>query len=756
MSEDPDFRAFKATAEKIVGEDVPEVQKNISITKVISTTHGAKGKDPRPTVPFLVKEKENGGLIAEGNALKGKAVEVDVNGNKRYVTPKDFELLKVIGIGAFGKVLQVRNKETKMVLAMKVISKRLLRRKLSYVENVHAERDILTNIDHPFIVRMQCSFQTREKLFIIMDFLAGGELFLRLGREGVFLERTAAFYLGEIILALEHLHSRGILHRDLKPENILLSSDGHLCLTDFGLAKMFDENLSGEDRAKTVCGTQEYMAPEMVARKGYGKAADFWSLGCIAYEMLAGDTPFRVGRNQGSKELFRKIMNDRVRMPDGSSAAACRLLKGLLNRNALARLGASKGTMFQVGGVAELKQIDFFAGLDWGKLELKEIDPPVSLDVDHDEDLRHFHDEFTGMALPRSVTEMNKEHFLPKRCESDQFRGFSFIHEDFLLPERQKHEEENYWNNLDEDGESLSECASAIFDLDEQVATTKPKEEPALSSTSEKKKKGPRKRKKKKKDEPEMKEEKEAPSPPKLVAVTPVAISEPEKQTGENSERPVVRVEEPNAKEDLKRPRKPVEKKAEPVWETVSKLTLKTPVRSPQPTVVGLSRPMQPDQRRDPATGWQGVGKSKTATTNPTMTKPTPQLPQTQTKLPGSWAPSKAPHLSGNANTWTPHSGSNGMGQSTANINNSTRAAQPNIPDWRQHKMKLKLKTPEMVSGQHMKKPIPPPPQMWPSLNDSDFPPPSSVTATKNHTVNGSKPATSNGAWAMKTKKSAQ
>eukprot|EP00978_Attheya_sp_CCMP212_P000140 scaffold263_cov61-Attheya_sp.AAC.3 len=138
------------------------------------------------------------------------------------------------------------------------------------------------------------------------------------------------------------------------------------------------------------------------------------------------------------------------------------------------------------------------------------------------------------------------------------------------------------------------------------------------------------------------------------------------------------------------------------------------------------------------------------------MTKPTPQLPQTQTKVPGSWAPSKAPHLSGNANTRTPHSGSKGMGQSTANINNSTRAAQPNIPDWRQHKMKLKLKTPEMVSGQHMKKPIPPPPQMWPSLNDSDFPPPSSVTATKNHTVNGSKPATSNGAWAMKTKKSTQ
>lgn len=146
--------------------------------------------------------------------------------DKRFVAPKDFELLKVIGMGAFGKVLQVRNRQSKEILAMKVISKRLIKRKASYVENVLAERNILTKIaNHPFIVTMHASFQTKEKLFIIMDFCAGGELFLKLGREGIFRERTAAFYLAEITLALEHLHSVNVLHRDLKPEVSLWNGD---------------------------------------------------------------------------------------------------------------------------------------------------------------------------------------------------------------------------------------------------------------------------------------------------------------------------------------------------------------------------------------------------------------------------------------------------------------------------------------------------------------------------------------------------
>ena len=430
---------------------------------------------------------------------KDNVDSIDAPTNTNFIAPKDFELLKVIGMGAFGKVLQVRNRHSNKVLAMKVISKRLIKRKLSYVENILAERNILKKIEnHPFIVTMHASFQTREKLFIIMEFAAGGELFLKLGKEGHFLEKTAAFYLAEITLALEHLHSVNVLHRDLKPENILLGSDGHCCLTDFGLAKDFT-SLSTEEgqRARTLCGTMEYMAPEMVARKWYGKGADFWSLGCIAYEMLSGEPPFNAGK-KGSKELFRKIMSERIRMPDGASAGACKLLKGLLNRAPEKRLGAAKGTMLVVGGVGALKQQPFFSGLDWGKLELKEIQPPEDFSVDNDEDLRHFHDEFVNMALPQSVREMSKLDFLPKHCESENFRGFSFIGDQMHLPERSTSENEHYWNNPEDDGQSLSECASSVFD-DNDIGDAQP-----TPAAPEKKKRPPRKKKKKKQEQPPL------------------------------------------------------------------------------------------------------------------------------------------------------------------------------------------------------------------------------------------------------------
>lgn len=419
----------------------------------------------------------------------------------RYVTPKDFELLKVIGMGAFGKVLQVRNRQSQKILAMKVISKRLLKRNSGYVENIHAERDILTKIRHPFVVTMHCSFQTKEKLFIIMDFLAGGELFLRLGREGIFRESTAAFYLGEIILALDHLHSCGVLHRDLKPENILLCSDGHVCVTDFGLARDFSSETGfggfctdeDESRARTVCGTQEYMSPEMLSRKGYGRASDWWSLGCIAYEMLSGRPPFE--SRKGAKDLFSKIMSEKVKMPDGSTAAACKLLKGLLNRDVTKRWGAARSTMFEVGGVAGLKGADFFKHLDWDKLGKKEVEPPDSKPVDNDEDLRHFYDEFKEMPLPRSVTEMSQGNFTPCKVRSDAFRGFSFVHDDFALPERRNSELDHYFNNEDiGDGESDSEVASSKVGDEKEQELELPKE-------PEKKKRPPRKRNKKKKDD---------------------------------------------------------------------------------------------------------------------------------------------------------------------------------------------------------------------------------------------------------------
>ena len=207
---DDDFDTFKNVQQSVV-----QVTDTVAVVASEAATNAKEGEWNSSSTAFPPQTRKP----SEEECADGVTSCTDpATGQRRYVSPKDFELLKVIGMGAFGKVLQVRNRTTRQVLAMKVISKRLLRRKGDgMMENIQAERNILKRVRHPFVVAMHCSFQSREKLFIIMDFLAGGELFLRLGREGIFLEKTAAFYLAEIILALDHLHTLGILHRDLKP-----------------------------------------------------------------------------------------------------------------------------------------------------------------------------------------------------------------------------------------------------------------------------------------------------------------------------------------------------------------------------------------------------------------------------------------------------------------------------------------------------------------------------------------------------------
>jgi serine/threonine protein kinase len=197
---------------------------------------------------------------------------------QKVLTPDDFELLKVLGKGSFGKVLQVRKKDTGRIYAMKVLSKKDIAQRHE-IGHTMSERNVLMRLHNPFLVGLKFSFQTPDKLYLVLDYMNGGELFYHLQKETAFTEERAKFYISEIVVALEYLHKYNIIYRDLKPENVLLDTTGHVALTDFGLCK---ENMTTDAQTTTFCGTAEYLAPEVLMGGGYGKAVDWWSLGILA------------------------------------------------------------------------------------------------------------------------------------------------------------------------------------------------------------------------------------------------------------------------------------------------------------------------------------------------------------------------------------------------------------------------------------------------------------------------------------------
>ncbi|KQK14619.1 serine/threonine-protein kinase AtPK2/AtPK19 isoform X1 [Brachypodium distachyon] len=272
----------------------------------------------------------------------------------------DFEILKLVGQGAFGKVFQVRKKGTSEIYAMKVMRKDKILEK-NHSEYMKAERDILTKVDHPFVVQLRYSFQTKYRLYLVLDFINGGHLFFQLYKQGLFREELARIYTAEIVSAVSHLHANGIMHRDLKPENILLDADGHAMLTDFGLAKEFRENT----RSNSICGTLEYMPPEIILGQGHDKAADWWSVGILLFEMVTGKPPF-VGNRE---KIQQKIVKEKLKLPPFLSSEAHSLLKGLLNKDAAKRLGTGPG------GSDEIKKHKWFKPINWRKLEAREIQP---------------------------------------------------------------------------------------------------------------------------------------------------------------------------------------------------------------------------------------------------------------------------------------------------------------------------------------------------------------------------------------------
>ncbi|XP_013918452.1 PREDICTED: ribosomal protein S6 kinase alpha-1 [Thamnophis sirtalis] len=388
------------------GQAAPEERKEILpkakrepawIERDMKTTEKNEGSVQEYTITYLVKE------------------------GSEKADPSQFELLKVLGQGSFGKVFLVRKitpPDNGHLYAMKVLKKATL--KVRDRARTKMERDILVEVNHPFIVKLHYAFQTEGKVYLILDFLRGGDLFMRLSKEVMFTEEDVKFYLAELALGLGHLHRLGIVYRDLKPENILLDDEGHIKLTDFGLSK---EAIDHEKKAYSFCGTVEYMAPEVVNRQGHTQSADWWSYGVLMFEMLTGSLPFQ-GKDR--KETMSLILKAKLGMPQFLSCEAQSLLRALFKRNPINRLGSGPD------GVEEIKRHPFYSTIDWNKLFRREIKPPFKPAVGRPDDTFYFDKEFT------SRTPKDSPGVPPSAGAHQLFRGFSFVATGLIEDEKAK------------------------------------------------------------------------------------------------------------------------------------------------------------------------------------------------------------------------------------------------------------------------------------------------------------------------------
>ncbi|KIW08394.1 uncharacterized protein PV09_01306 [Verruconis gallopava] len=348
------------------------------------------------------------------------------NSVHRKMTAADFEPMKCLGKGAFGTVLLVKQVTTGRLYAQKQFKKASLVVHKRLIEQTKTERHILETVNrHPFVVKLFYAFQDHEKLYLILEYAQGGELFHHLAMERMFPEETASFYMAEMVLALEHLHQNlGVVYRDLKPENCLLDAEGHLLLTDFGLSKVATDDA---DKCNSFLGTVDYMAPEIVAGKEYSFAVDWWSLGALGFDLLTGAPPFPGNNNA---KIQANILKAKLNFPFFLGPDAKDLLTRLLRKEPHKRLGNNMPKDMQI-----IKGHRFFKKIDWKKLAKRELEPPIKPLITDPELAENFDTEFTELAVS-PVTQKRSvlaEDEPMTDAPPDPFGGFSFVASKSLL-----------------------------------------------------------------------------------------------------------------------------------------------------------------------------------------------------------------------------------------------------------------------------------------------------------------------------------
>ena len=356
------------------------------------------------------------------------------------ISMDDFQPLKLLGKGSFGKVILVNYLTNNKVYAMKILKKEeIIKRK--QINHIKTERLLLEKLNHPFIAQLQFAFQDEQKLYLVTEFLQGGELFFHIKRKTCFKENTAKFYMAQIFLAIDYMHKNGFIYRDLKPENILIDKEGYIKLTDFGLSKIIleDEN---NNSSNTICGTLEYMAPEIIKGKQYNKSVDWYSFGIVLYEMLCGNLPFKLK----NRIIEDSIYENEIEYPEKLSPEAKDIISKLLQIEPEKRLGYKSSD--------EIKNSDFFKGVDFDKIFKKENRPPFRpkfcgqldlkyFDIHFTEDRDLYSEDFSENNKNKSIEDNNEEN--ENKNENIQaFEGFSFYKE-----------EKNTENSDDEDDDDF-------------------------------------------------------------------------------------------------------------------------------------------------------------------------------------------------------------------------------------------------------------------------------------------------------------
>ncbi|XP_073950078.1 protein kinase C-like isoform X2 [Choristoneura fumiferana] len=397
------------------------------MAEILSEMGISPDKNPRPRTSKYNPVVLEGAGDAAGDPDKepldkhdDKGGDGGAGGAKDKVSLEDFTFIKVLGKGSFGKVMLAEKKGTDEVYAVKVLKKDAIIQD-DDVECTLTERRVLAlAARHPFLTALHCAFQTRDRLFFVMEYVDGGDLMFQIQRARKFDEPRARFYAAEVTLALQFLHLHGVIYRDLKLDNILLDADGHCKLADFGMCK---EGILDGTTTTTFCGTPDYIAPEILQELEYGPSVDWWALGVLLYEMLAGQPPFEADNED---DLFESILHDDVLYPVWLSKDAVSILKGFMTKNPVRRLGVA-------GGAAGIRAHAFFRDVDWDALQQRRLRPPFRPKKSKREAV-NFDAEFTKeepvlTPVPPDVV---------RTINQEEFRGFSFVNSDFPPPAADK------------------------------------------------------------------------------------------------------------------------------------------------------------------------------------------------------------------------------------------------------------------------------------------------------------------------------